>query len=1727
MRRTIARAMALAALAAGAACAQLTVTCLPATLPQVVGTAVSVACTASGGTGGPYTWGLKKGGALPPGLTQNADGSITGTLVDPPGTYSFTVVAEDSAQNFGIQAYSGTTVDPVTVGCTSALGPSEVGVAYSDSCTASNGTPPYTWTISGPTVPPGLTVTPTANPATVSDTPASPLLAYSYSVVATDSSVPPSTNSQAFTGAIGPAITTVSPLPAAVVGSLYSQQFAAVDGVTPYGWTAANLPSWLTMSTTGLLKGTPTSPGSVSFMVTVMDSAGGSSSGSFSLTVTPALTITTTSPLLPATIGEPYTATFGATGGSGTGYTWSVSGQPSWLTMTSSTGVLAGTPPSTAVTSTFTVKVTDSNNNSTSGSFTLPVTLAITTTSPLPPATIGTLYSQTLGAVGGAGGYTWSVTTGSSLPSWLTLTGATLKGTPPATATNASFSLTVTDSNNTSVSAPFTLPVTLAIATTTPLTTATIGSAYSQTFAAEGGAGGYTWSATGLPAWLALSTAGVLTSTTVPTTALDATFTVKVTDSAKGTVSGQFTVPVTLSITTGATLPAALVNTPYSETFAAQGGSGVYAWTATGLPSWATLSAGGLLSGQPTTAGQVSFPVTVTDSLNATQTLTFTLTVNLPPLTITTSGLANGTVGVSYFQTLTGTGGMPPYTWSLTTGSLPTGLTLGASGAQAGIISGTPSKAGTFPFTVQLSDSAAPTPNTTTKPFTITIGTGLTITTPSPLPNATVGIAYSQTLAAAGGVPPYTWSPAGALPAPFTALSLSAGGAIAGTPAATGTGTFPVTVADSTGATAKQTFALAIVAPPAIDTTSLPNGTAGVNYSQTLAASGGTPPYQWAIASGSLPAALSLSPTGSISGIPSAAGTSTFTVQLTDATGVTAKQALTLTIVTNLRISTASPLPSGEVSVAYSQTLTATGGTSPYTWSVIAGALPQGVTLAAGGSLSGTPSAAGAFSFTVQVTDSNHVTASTAFALTIAGALSISTPAALNGGSLNSSYSQTLLAANGAPPYSWTLTTGTLPPGLNLSTVGIVAGVPTATGTFPFTAKVTDTLGATASRQFTIVIATGLTISTPPTLPGATVGIPYSELLQAAGGTAPYTWTNPSGSLPAGLALQSTGNVNGVPTVAGSSTFTVMVTDSVGLHASTQLSITVAPALSITTSALHGGTVGAVYSQSLAATGGTPPYTWSVLHGSLPGGLALSTAGSITGTASAAGTFSFTVLVTDSTAATASKQLSITVASGLSITTAATLPNASLNVSYSQALGAAGGTPPYTWTLTAGSLPKGLALSAAGAITGAPTAGGTFTFTATVTDSASGTASQQFTLFVAGGLAITTTTLPGGTVGVSYSQTLSAAGGTPPYTFATSAGSLPPGITLSGAVLGGTPTKSGSYTFTIQATDSVSATATQQFTIAITGLAITMSALPSAAVGTAYSQTLTATGTAPYTWAIVQGGLPGGLSLGASSGTISGTPTAAGTSSLTIQVTDSTNATASAAFTLTVISASYSGLSSTAASATQSSFTLALGAAYPADITGQVTLAFQPDSSLASPADDPSIQFSTGGTSASFTIPANSTAPVSFALQTGTVAGTITLTVSWQAGGATLPSPAALTQTIQIAPAVPVITAVSATTTSSGFQVTVTGYSNTREASQAVLQFTPASGQTLQTTSVTVSLTSAATSWFQSSASDQYGSQFILTLPFTVSNGSASAIGSVSVQLVNSQGSSTSASATL
>ncbi|MHC4714186.1 MAG: putative Ig domain-containing protein, partial [Planctomycetota bacterium] len=363
-----------------------------------------------------------------------------------------------------------------------------------------------------------------------------------------------------------------------------------------------------------------------------------------------------------------------------------------------------------------------------------------------------------------------------------------------------------------------------------------------------------------------------------------------------------------------------------------------------------------------------------------------------------------------------------------------------------------------------------------------------------------------------------------------------------------------------------------------ITTSSLPDGDAGVSYSQTLAATGGIQPYTWSVISGALPSGLSLnSSTGEISGTPDTGETANFTVQVTDSQDPadTDTQALSITInVANLVITTSS-LPDGVIDAPYSQTLQATGGLTPYSWAVVVGSLPAGLSLnSSTGEISGTPTATGTSNFTVEVTDSQGTpdTDQQALSITIISApdpLEITTTS-LPDGEVGIAYSQTLQATGGLTPYSWAVISGSLPAGLSLnSSTGEISGTPTAYGTSNFTVEVTDSQAVPDSDQqaLSIYVAPADLVITTTSLPGGTVDVAYSETLQATGGVTPYTWAVITGSLPAGLSLNSsTGEISGTPTTVEIANFTVEVTDSQGVpDTDTQaLSITISEMAGVT-----------------------------------------------------------------------------------------------------------------------------------------------------------------------------------------------------------------------------------------------------------------------------------------------------------------------------------------------------------------------------------------------------------------------------------------------------------------------------------------------------------------------------------------------------------------------------------
>ena len=284
-------------------------------------------------------------------------------------------------------------------------------------------------------------------------------------------------------------------------------------------------------------------------------------------------------------------------------------------------------------------------------------------------------------------------------------------------------------------------------------------------------------------------------------------------------------------------------------------------------------------------------------------------------------------------------------------------------------------------------------------------------------------------------------------------------------------------------------------------------------------------------------------------------------------TGTTTPSILTITTTS---------LPAGTVGAAYNSSVTASGGTTPYTYS--ASGLPGGLSISSStGVITGTPaqSAAGTASAIIKVTDSSQPSsqsANTSLSITISPAspapLTITTTSLPNGVATSPYPSTTLQAAGGVPPYTWALASGSsLPAGLSLSTAGVLSGTPTAASSGPLTFVVTDssTTPNTAQASLTLTISGGgggggLTLITT-SLPAATVNTAYSTTLAVTGGVAPYTFTLAnSTALPAGLNLSSAGVINGTPTAAGSTQFSVTVTDSTpptAFSLTSNLSITV------------------------------------------------------------------------------------------------------------------------------------------------------------------------------------------------------------------------------------------------------------------------------------------------------------------------------------------------------------------------------------------------------------------------------------------------------------------------------------------------------------------------------------------------------------------------------------------
>jgi hypothetical protein len=385
--------------------------------------------------------------------------------------------------------------------------------------------------------------------------------------------------------------------------------------------------------------------------------------------------------------------------------------------------------------------------------------------------------------------------------------------------------------------------------------------------------------------------------------------------------------------------------------------------------------------------------------------------------------------------------------------------------------------------------------------------------------------------------------------------------------------------------------------PPLVTTTTLPSGTVTAAYSATIAATGGTFPYTWAIASGSnpVPPGLVLSASGTIGGTPTASGNFGFTVVVTDSASKTAQRNLSILIadsgsggvggfnaqfVSQSIPTTVQPGGTFQVTITWNNIGTAPwnsgvvnlGSQNPpnnSTWGKARLGFPPAVTINPGIQAQMSipitaPLTPGVYQFQWQLTQDGGVgffgDKSASVAITVGNPASappeidtVATPTA----QLGVPYTIALAASSGTPPYSWSMSSGDLPPGLGLGLLsGIIAGTPTAAGSYNFTVRLTDSKSMTAQKSLLINVSAPPLTATAPLLPTAITGTGYSQQLSATGGLSPYTWSAAPGSLPAGLSLDpAAGTISGTPTAEGNFNFTITVSDSESSRATVSLSL--------------------------------------------------------------------------------------------------------------------------------------------------------------------------------------------------------------------------------------------------------------------------------------------------------------------------------------------------------------------------------------------------------------------------------------------------------------------------------------------------------------------------------------------------------------------------------------------
>ena len=1503
--------------------------------------------TGSGGTA-PLVYSVSP--TLPASLSLNsATGAITGTAGASALSTNYTVTVTEangatSSQTFALVINGGLTttlVIPIET-----MTATKAGTTFAP-VTASGGTAAITYAIS-PALPTPLTL----NTATglISGTPAAAALSANYIVTATDANGATSAQTFALVIVAGPTSTVVTPKAITASSSVSFTPVTGSGGASPLAYSVSSLPAGLVInSATGAITGSTTSALAVvstNYTVTVTDANGATSTQIFALVITAALTTTLVIPTKTLTAlktGIAFTPVT-STGGKATVAFSIVPSLPSPLLFSTSTGGISGTPSSAAASTNYTVTATDANGATSSQTFALDISAALTTTLAIPTKTItagkaGFTFTPVTSS-GGTAPITYTISVALTAP--LTMNSATglISGTPAAALASVSRTITATDANGATSAQSFALIIVAVPTATQAIATETLTANSAASFTPVTGASGtaplvYSISPT-LPADLSLNTATGAITGTPTTSATSVTYTVTVTDAYGVFATKTFALVISPALVATQSIPTkSLTMSALVTSFVPVTGSGgtptlTYA-VSPALPTGLTMAAAtGAITGTPSvTSVAATYTVIITDSASlpkATATNTFSLAVTgaLTTAVVTPKAItANSPVS---FTPVSASGGATPLDYSISP-ALPAGLSLDSS---TGSITGSTTSAlavVSTNYTVTVTDANNA---TSSKVFALVISVALT--TNLLIPTETLTATKSTTfipVTYTGGKATVVYSIAPALPngLTFTTTSGSITGPTTSALAVPSTN-YTVTATDANGATSAQTFILIISAPPTASVITPEAITASASVSFTpVTGSGGVAPLTYSVPS--LPTGLTLNTsTGAITGSTSSAlavVATNYTITVTDVNGATVAKtfslvisaALTTTIVIATQTLTAN-------SAASFTPITGSGGASPLAYSV-SPTLPAGLSLnTVNGLITGTPTTSAALTnYTVTVTDANGVTSSKSFAATVNGPLSATQiiPNNLLTSGLSASLTP-VSGGGGTAPLSYSVAP-ILPTGLSINaSTGAITGTPSGTSTATtYTVTVTDALLAVATNTFSITVAAAITttlVIATETLTANAVAISFTPVT-ATGGTAPVVYSI-SPALPTTLSINtSTGAITGTPaSSAVSANYTVTATDVNGATSAKTFALVISTGLS-TTLVIATETLTANSAASftpVTATGGTSPVAYSVSP-TLPAGLSLNTTtGAITGTpTSSAASANYTVTATDVNGAISAKTFALVISTGLSTTlviATETLTANAVATSFTPVT-ATGGTSPLVYSITP-ALPTTLSLNAAtGAITGTPAASAaSANYTVTATDVNGAISAKTFALVISTGLSTTlviaTETLTSSAAATSFTP-VTGSGGTAPLAYSISP-ALPSGLSINtstGAITGTPAASAASANYTVTATDANSATSSKTFALVISAALTTTLVIATETLtansAASFTPVTAAGGTAPVVYS-VSPTLPASLSLNTANGAITGTPASSAASvDYTVTATDVNGATSAKTFALAISAA--------------------------------------------------------------------------------------------------------------------------------------------------------------------------------------------------------------------------------